>query len=122
EEIITDLVSVTKQVIDREREAREFILSRDRYRLEDRVYRAYGILAHARLITTHEAMQLLSDVRLGIDLGLINGLEPKLLQELLVALRPAHLHRIVGRALQAPERALHRAPLIRGRLTGKWPS
>lgn len=122
EEIVDHLVSVTKQVIDQERAAREFILSRDRYRLEDRVYRAYGVLAHARLITTQEAMQLLSDVRLGIDLGLINGLEPKILQELLVAIRPAHLQKMVGRELEAPERDFHRATLIRRRLTGKWPA
>lgn len=120
EEIVHHLVSITKQVIDQERAAREFMLSRDRHRLEDRAYRAYGILAHARLITTHEAMQLLSDVRLGIDLGLINGLEPKILQELLVAIRPAHLQKMVGRELQAPERDLHRATLIRRRLSGKW--
>lgn len=122
EEIVASLMSVTRQIIGWEREAREYILSRDRYRLEDRVYRAYGTLAHARLITTHEAMQLLSDVRLGIDLGLINGLEPKILQELLVAIRPAHLQKMVGRELQAPERDLHRATLIRRRLSGKRPA
>lgn len=120
EEIIKHLVSVTRQVIDQERAARQHILAKDRYRLEDRVYRAYGILAHARLMTTHEAMQLLSDVRLGIDLGLINGLEPKILQELLVMIRPAHLQKMVGRELEPPERDLQRANLIRRRLHGKW--
>ena len=67
-------------------------------------------------MTTHEAMQLLSDVRLGIDLGLINGLEPKILQELLVTIRPAHLQNVMGRELEAPERDVYRATLIRQRL------
>ena len=118
EEIVNHLESLTRQVMDKERQARDFILSRDRQRLEDRVYRAYGILAHAWVMTTHEAMQLLSDVRLGIDLGLIKGLEPKILQELLVTIRPAHLQMLIGRELQAPERDVHRAALIRQRLEG----
>ena len=49
---------------------------RSRLQLEDRIYRSYGILANARMITSHEAMQLLSDVRLGIDLGSCKGIEP----------------------------------------------
>src|SRR5690606_31246981 len=80
-----------------------------------RVNRAYGILAYARVLSSQEALQHLSDVRLGIDLGLIDGLKPEILQELLVAIRPAHLQKRVGRELTPAERDVLRATLIRER-------
>jgi protein arginine kinase len=61
-------------------------------------------------------MQLLSDVRLGIDMGLVQGLEPRILQELLVMIRPAHLQKLMGCELDAPERDIRRATLIRERM------
>lgn len=115
-EIVHHLINVTRQVIDQEREARQTILKRNQTGLEDRVLRAYGILAHARLLSSHEAMQLLSDVRLGIDLGLIPGVKPEILQELLVLIRPAHLQNRVGRELAAQERDQLRATMVRERI------
>lgn len=116
EEIIHHLTNVTRQIIDQERQARQYIESRGRSQLEDRVWRSYGLLAHARNMSSHEAMQLLSDVRLGIDLGIVKGLEGRILQELLVMIRPAHLQRIMGKELSASERDHHRAELIRERI------
>lgn len=116
EEIIQHLIDVTRQIIDQERQARDYVLHRNRTQLEDRVWRSYGILSNARSITSHEAMQLLSDVRLGIDLGLVKGLEGRILQELLVMIRPAHLQHIMGRELPPAERDVYRASLIRERL------
>ena len=76
------MVDVTRQIIEQERQAREYVMSKNRGPLEDRVWRSYGILSNARSMTSQEAMQLLSDVRLGIDLGLVEGLEGRILQEL----------------------------------------
>ena len=122
-EIIEHLYKVTMQVLEQERGARERILERGRIQLEDRVYRSYGILANARTMTSHEAMQRLSDLRLGIDMGLVSGVEPRILQELLVMIRPAHLQKLMGQELDPPERDVKRAALIRERLrsvgTGK---
>ncbi|MBO2522021.1 MAG: protein arginine kinase [Clostridia bacterium] len=116
EEIIQHLQKVTMQVLEQERAARQRVLAQDRLRLEDRIYRSYGILANARLLATHEAMQLLSDVRLGIDLGIVKGIEPRILQELMVMIRPAHLQKLMGQELDAPARDEKRAALIRERL------
>lgn len=116
EEIIHHLSSVTRQIISQERHAREHILQQRRSYVEDRVWRSYGLLSHARAISSQEAMQLLSDVRLGIDLGIVKGVESRILQELLVMIRPAHLQKFMGRELSAPERDVHRAALIRERL------
>ena len=80
EEILQNLVDVTRQIIEQERQAREYVMSKNRGPLEDRVWRSYGILSNARSMTSQEAMQLLSDVRLGIDLGLVEGLEGRILQ------------------------------------------
>jgi protein arginine kinase len=116
EEIIEHLLRVTRQIIGQERSAREHILKQSRSRLEDRIFRSYGVLTNARIVSTQEAMQLISDVRLGIDMGLVKGLEPRILQELLVIIRPAHLQKIMGCQLDAPERDFHRAMLIRERM------
>jgi len=119
EEIIQHLYKVTQQVLEHERAARERILAKDRLQLEDRIYRSYGILANARMIATQEAMQRLSDVRLGIDLGIVTGIEPRILQELMVMIRPAHLQKLMGQELDAPARDEKRAALIRERLRGQ---
>lgn len=116
QEVIKHLENVAAQVIVQERNARGHILETARLQVEDRVWRSYGLLANARLLTSHEAMQMLSDVRLGIDAGLIKGLPSRILQELLVMIRPAHLQKIMGRELGAPERDLHRATLVRERI------
>lgn len=115
-DIVQHLINVTRQVIDQEREARQTLLKRGKTLLEDRVSRAYGTLAHARVLSSHEALELLSDVRLGIDLGLIDGLKPEILQELLVAIRPAHLQKRTGRELAPTERDVLRATLVRERI------
>lgn len=122
EEIIDHLKKVTLQVLDQERAAREQLMARSRLHVEDRVFRSYGILANARSITSHEAMQRLSDLRLGIDLGLLEGIEPRILQELLVMIRPAHLQKIMGEELDAPRRDERRATLIRERLRVAGPN
>lgn len=115
-EIVQHLINVTRQVIDQEREARRTLLRRSKIHLEDRVARAYGTLAHARVLSSEEALQLLSDVRLGIDAGLIEGLPPHILQELLVMIRPAHLQKRTGKDLGPEARDELRATLVRERI------
>lgn len=115
-EIIQHLVNVVRQIISQERQARQQLVAAKRLELEDKTYRSLGILSQARRISSHEAMQLLSDVRLGIDLNLIRELQPRILQELLVLIRPAHLQKIMGRDMEAPERDVYRASLIRERI------
>src|SRR5690606_40469724 len=72
--------------------------------LEDRVYRAYGILTNARVIDSKEAMSRLSDVRLGIDLGLIRDVSAHVMNELMVITQPGFLQHQAGQIL-TPERS-----------------
>ncbi len=117
DEMIEHLAKVTGQIITSERQARDY-LSQPERRLasEDSIYRSYGILANARVIGTKEALELLSQVRLGIDLGLITHLDQKILKELMVLTRSAHLQKLMGQNLHSEERDRLRASLIRDRL------
>ncbi len=115
-EIVAHLKAVARQIVDSERNARSAIMSDARTQLEDRVYRSYGVLTNARMISSEEALKLASDVRLGVDLGLIADVPAALLTALSVDIMPAHVQRFVGRELNAWERDVFRATLIRERL------
>jgi len=117
EAIIERLNRLAHQVLAGERQARDYLLSsKNRLATEDRLYRAYGILTHARSMTGQEAMGLLSDVKLGVELGIILGVDPNLLKQLIVLIRPAHLQKIMGQELPPEERDRLRASLIRDML------
>lgn len=116
EEIIANLVAVTKQLIDEEKAAREMLLKEAGSQLEDRVGRSFGILSHARVISSQGALSLLSDVRLGLDLRLLKGVDPRVITELMVGIQPAYLQGLVGREMGPQERDRERAALIRRRL------
>lgn len=115
EEIIEQLDGVVTKVIDAERQARQHLHSEMRIQIEDRVSRAYGLLSTARIITSEEAMKLLSDVRLGISLGLFPKLNTQMMNELMVAMQPAFLQKAEGRELNALDRDIRRAAMIRQR-------
>ena len=116
DEILKHLLNLVREVMGHERSARERLLQWNRQALEDRLWRSYGVLRYSRAITSQEAMQRLSDVRMGIDLGIIKGLNQQILKELLVLIRPAHLQSFMGRELSPAERDVHRAALVRERI------
>jgi protein arginine kinase len=112
-EITRNLCGVTRQVIEQELRARQLLLNEGRERLSDRVNRSLGLLRHARLMTSQEAMQLLSDVRLGLEIGLVTELSGVMMKELMVLIQPACLQVDAGKELDGIERDLARARLIR---------
>ncbi len=118
EEIIENLDRILKEVINQEQAARESLMTNSRVQLEDRICRALGILKHAKTMSSSEALDLLSAVRLGVDLGLMNGLDRTTVNELFIFSQPAHLQKLEGKGLNARERDTKRAELIRSRLGG----
>jgi len=113
EEIINSLVSVAGQLMLQEREARKVLLRERLDQLQDRVGRSYGILKHARIISSEESMRRLSDLKMGLDLGLTKGTKPGQLIELMIMTRPAFLlHQRQGE-LTPLQRDVLRADLIR---------
>ncbi|SFG94432.1 protein arginine kinase [Desulfotomaculum arcticum] len=113
EEIINSLNSVTGQLLAQEREARKVLIRERREQLEDRVGRSYGILKFCHVISSEETMRRLSDVRLGVDLSLINGVNPDQLTELIVKTQPAYLLKQHGGELSPAQRDVLRAEIIR---------
>ncbi len=120
EDIIENLSRILKEVIHQEQAARESLISHNRVQLEDRIWRAFGILRHAKTISSTEALDLLSAVRLGVDLNLMNGsINRTTVNELFIFSQPAHLQKLEGKALSAKERDAKRAELVRNRLGGQ---
>lgn len=115
EEIIQHLNGVVLRVIDAEKQARQHLFREMRVQLEDRIGRSYGILSGARILSSEEAMKLLSDVRLGIDLGLVPKQNLRTINELMVAMQPAFLQKAAGKELNPLERDVRRAALVRSR-------
>jgi protein arginine kinase len=121
EEIVENIERILKQVIGHEQAAREQLVTNNRLQLEDRIWRAYGVLRHAQTISSNETLDLLSAVRLGVDLGLMaskNGkaIDRPTVNEVLILSQPAHLQKLEGGRLSAQERDVKRATLIRERL------
>lgn len=117
QDIINNLSSVVKQVVDKERMARNLLLAESPDSLADRVWRAYGILRYAQSLSAQEALALLSEVRLGIDLGIIDEALPGVFNRLLVATQPNFLQNLSGELdLTQSERNKLRAKLVRANL------
>lgn len=112
-EIIDNLASVTRHVIEQERSARQQLVRQMPVVLRDRVGRALGILKHAHTLGVEEAMRLISDVRLGVTAGLLKGPPSRVLLELMVVTRPSYLVKTSGRELSPPQWDELRATLVR---------
>jgi len=118
-EILRQVEEHVPQIIRHERSLRERLIERNRVAIEDRVWRAYGLLTQARLINGEETLECLSALRMGLHMELIDGLDTALLNELFVLTQPAHLQRRAGRPLESEERDELRAQLVRERLARK---
>ena len=112
DEIVKNLESITKKVIEQERLARNY-LAKNKIELEDRVYRAYGILTNAKKLSSDECLSLLSDVKLGTDLGIIKELNDSKVKQLDLYTRPANLQKYAGKMLNAYDRDIKRAEIIK---------
>lgn len=112
-EIIENLHSVVTQIIEHERNARERLLVDSALRITDRVKRSYGILCYAALMELKESAQRLSDVRLGVDLGILEGPSISVLNELNVKTQPGFLQKMFGDEMDTTERDMFRAKLLR---------
>ncbi|RKY26633.1 MAG: protein arginine kinase [Planctomycetota bacterium] len=117
EEIISTVESVVKQIIRYERQVRQALVTDSRTSLEDRVWRAYGMLKSARVISSDETMDLLSSVRMGVNMGLIGEVSIETVNELFIQTQPAHLQKREGREIDTTMRDATRARFIRSRLS-----
>ena len=93
EDIIFGINNIAEQIIGQERNLRNTLYKQNPHRFEDKVYRSLGILSNARIISTEEALKLISDVRLGVYMGIINNIDVDTLSEIQLLAQPANLQK-----------------------------
>ncbi len=111
-EIVKNLKAIVEKIIEQERLARKY-LGKDQTDLADKVYRAYGILSNARKISSDEAKELLSTVKLGVDMGILTEIDDTKVNKLILYTKPANLQIRIGKTLDSYERDIKRAEEIK---------
>lgn len=115
-EIMTSIKSISYQIVEQESLLREKLYKQNTVKFEDKIFRSYGTLANARVISTQESLKLISDVRLGIDLGIIKDISIDTLNDILLSIQPACLQKLLGRPMDSKERSIKRAEIIRAKI------
>ncbi|UZQ52510.1 protein arginine kinase [Clostridium kluyveri] len=116
EEILSNLKALVLQIINQEIISRENLMKKYKYELEDKIYRALGVLKSAVLLNSSECLKLLSDVRLGVEMGIIKDVNGITLNKLLVESQPATIQKIYGESLSNKDRDFNRAKFVREKL------
>ena len=117
QEIVKNMKAITEKVVEQERLARKY-LGKNQARFEDQVYRAFGILQNARLLSSNECIDLLSDVKLGTDMGVIQELDDTKVKKLFLYTKPANLQKYFGKVMNENERDSKRTEIIRQIIAG----
>ncbi len=116
EDIIKKLNKIVCQVVNRERNTREYILEKKNINLKDRVFRSLGILHYSKLMTSIEAMNHLSNIKLGRDIGIIENINSKDILKLMVEIQPSSIQKDLDKDLSKEERDIIRSDKIREKL------
>ena len=110
--IINNIKVITEKIIEQERQARK-LLGKNRIELEDMVYRRFGILTNARKLRWQEAIEILSDVKMGTDMGIIKELKDEEVAKMYFYINPANLQKFFGQNLEGYDRDIKRAEVIK---------
>ena len=116
-EAISNLRDIAMQLIAQERAAREEMAKN--LTVMDSVYRSFGILQYAKLISNDECLKLLSNLRFGVEIGLIENIDFDTINHLMIEVQPATLMKNIGKKLTVQERDQLRAELVRSALMRK---
>lgn len=112
EQIVKNLNVIVEKIIKQEKIARKH-LEKDSITLEDKIFRSYGIFSNCKKISSEEARRLLSDIRYGVCLGIIEDLNDLKLAKLDLYTKPASLQKYIGRQIDGFERDIERAKVIK---------
>lgn len=116
EEIISKIKGIVVQIINRERQSRKQLLDTKKIATEDRIYRSLGILKNARIISSKESMKLLSDVRMGVGMGILEDIDINTLDKLIIEIQPANIAKDSEEELSLIGRDIKRAEFLRASL------
>ena len=103
---------ITEKIIEQERVARK-ILTENQIELEDNILRSYGIFSNCKKISQNESEELLSNIKLGTDLGIIKELTDSKVKKLYLYIKPANLSKYFGQELTTEEENIKRAEVIK---------
>ena len=114
-DILEKFKQIVGEVVEKEREIRGRLYQKDRYQLEDRLMRSYGVLRYAVKLSSEEAMKRLSDVRMAVELGIVKDTTLERLNSLIYEILPANIMKDYN-LTDAAERDLKRAEIVRERM------
>ena len=114
--VLNEIREVIQTILQYERQARQALVRERKQAEQDRVARAIGTLGSATMITSEETMELLSAVRLGIHLRLLDDVPATTVNQLFIHTQAAHLQKLMGQPLDGEERNAARAKYLRSKL------
>jgi protein arginine kinase len=120
-DILSQISRMAHEIIEEEARARTRLNEEAADMIEDKIWRAFGILKHARVLTSEEVMNLLSAVRLGHAMKIIDFLDMALINEILLLSQPAHLQKYYGTEMDHNRRDYVRAQMVREKLRDTKP-
>jgi protein arginine kinase len=113
---VEDIERVARVIITDEADARTRLKDEALDQIADKIWRAYGILKFARVLSSDEAMNLLSAVRLGVSMGIVDNVSLSTINDILLLSQPAHLMKYVGEEMDPDRRDVVRAAMVREKL------
>lgn len=113
ETLVERIKQITMQLVEKENSTRAHLLNNNRISIENEVYRAYGILKNARIIDTQEAMKLLSVVKMGIEMGILEGMNNKYIEYLMTKIQANNMQMMLNEGFTKKERDFKRAEILR---------
>jgi protein arginine kinase len=115
-DLLEQIKKTTGEIIDKEAAARRRLVEEAADMIEDKIWRAWGILRHARVLTSEEVMNLLSAVRLGIAINVIDLSDVSQINQILLLSQPAHLQKYYGSEMDPTRRDFVRAQMVREKM------
>nr|WP_269205540.1 protein arginine kinase [Clostridium botulinum] len=113
DQILNNLESIVNQIIEQEYLARDRMLNKHKYELEDKIFRSLGILKAATILTTREVLGLISNVRLGVEMGIVKDIDKSILNNLLIDIQPATIEYLAKKELLDIEERAKRAEIVK---------
>lgn len=111
-EIVNNINVIAKSLIEQERQARRILL-KEGLELEDTIYRSYGILTNCKKISYSEAKELLTNIKIGVDTGILDKINDFQVKRLFLYIKPANLQKYYGEEMDKIEQDIKRAELIK---------
>lgn len=111
-EIVNNINAIAKSLIEQERQARRILL-KEGLELEDTIYRSYGILTNCKKISYSEAKELLTNIKIGVDTGILDKINDFQVKRLFLYIKPANLQKYYGEEMDKIEQDIKRAELIK---------